>query len=93
MKIVANYHEWKQAVNAEYQKLSDMYEYLNEKGLERYKVFAMLENLAAFCETAEDLLKWIDSKEGFNKYDIASIESGYAANPISRLRKIAANAQ
>ena len=77
---VKNYTEWKQAVSAEHRKLSEVSQYLNEKGMERYLAFAALENLSAFCDTAEELLTWIDSKAGPTKCDTASA--------ISALRRI-----
>lgn len=69
-------------------KLVEVNYYLNDNGKERMRVFSVLENLAAFCETPEELLAWIESREGFDKYDIASIESGHATLAIKSLRNI-----
>lgn len=87
--MVNNYEEWKRAVNTEHHKLSEVSHYLNENGTERYRVFATLLNLSSFCETADELLAWIESKEGFDRFDIACLKSGHASLPIWSLRKIA----
>lgn len=86
---VQNYDEWKQAVNTERNKLSEVRHYLNENGTERYRVFVTLANLSDFCGSASELLAWIESKEGFTKYDISYLESGHASLPLRSLRKIA----
>lgn len=83
-----NYVEWKQAVNAEYAKLTEVSYYLNEKGRERLNAFRTLDNLADFCATPDELLAWIDSKEELDRYDIANLESGHAHHAINALRRI-----
>lgn len=50
--------------------------------------FATLGNLADFCATPEELLTWIESKEGLDKYDVAHLESGHVMSAISALRRI-----
>lgn len=83
------YEEWYQAVNAEHRKLSEMSHYLNEKGVERMRAFGILGNLADFCATPQELVAWIDGKEGLDKYDVANLESGHIMPAISALRRIA----
>lgn len=85
---VKNYEEWVQAVNAEHRKLSELSYYLNEGGRSRMDAFATLGNLADFCATPEELLTWIESKEGLDKYDVAHLESGHVMSAISALRRI-----
>lgn len=87
--MVTNYTEWKAAVTAEHKKLFDVSHYLNDNGEERKRVFSTLTSLADFCETPEELLAWIKSRDGFDKYDMAAIESGHATLAIKALRKIA----
>ena len=95
---VKNYEEWYQAVNAEHRKLSEMSHYLNEKGVERMQAFGTLGNLEAFgtlgnladfCATPQELVAWIDSKEGLDKCDVANLESAHIMPAISTLRRIA----
>ena len=86
--MVTSYDEWKAAVTTEHMKLVEVNYYLNDNGKERMRVFSVLENPAAFCETPEELLAWIESREGFDKYDIAAIESGHATLAIKSLRNI-----
>lgn len=86
---VKTYEEWLQAVNAEHRKLSEISCYLNEKGVERMRAFGTLGNLADFCATPQELVAWIDGKEGLDKYDVASLESGHIMSAISILRRIA----
>lgn len=86
---VKNYEEWYQAVNAEHRKLSEMSHYLNEKGGERMQAFGTLGNLADFCATPQELVAWIDSKEGLDKCDVANLESAHIMPAISTLRRIA----
>lgn len=86
---VKNYEEWVQAVNTEHRKLSEISHYLNEKGVERMRAFGTLGNLADFCATPHELVAWIDSKEGLDKYDVASLDSSHIMSAISALRRIA----
>ena len=86
---VKNYEEWLQAVNAEHRKLSEMSYYLNDKGVERMRAFGTLGNLADFCATPQELVAWIDGKEGLDRYDVVSLESIHISSAISALRRIA----
>ena len=90
---VTNYAEWKAAVAAEHKKLFEVSHYLNENGEERKRVFSTLTSLADFCETPEELLAWIESRDGFDKYDVSAVESAYATLAIKSLRKIAKKAE
>ena len=86
--MITSYDDWKAAVDTEHRKLYEVSHYLNDNGKERMRVFSVLENLAAFCETPEELLAWIESREGFDKYDVAALESGHATIAIKSLRNI-----
>lgn len=88
LKKVTNYVEWKAAVTAEHKKLAEVSFYLNDNGKERMRVFNILENLSQFCETPEELLAWIESRDGFDKYDVFALESSHATLTIKSLRKI-----
>lgn len=46
-------------------------------------------NLADFCATPQELVAWIDGKEGLDKYDVANLESGHIMPAISALHRIA----
>ena len=87
---IATFDAWTEMVRAEYQKLYDIAEYLNEKGLARYYAYCNLYDLASFCTSAAELVEWIDSKEGMsaNQIEALSLE-GPAARPIGKLRRIA----
>lgn len=91
--MVTNYAEWKAAVTAEHKKLAEVSYYLNDNGKERMRVFSILANLAQFCETPEELLAWIESRDGFDKYDVSAVESAYATLAIKSLRKISKKAE
>ena len=84
---VKNYEEWLQAINAEHRRLSEISYYLNEKGVERMRAFGTLGNLADFCATPQELLAWIDGKEGLDKFDVTNLESGHIMLAISALRR------
>ena len=86
--MVTSYAEWKQSVSKEKAKLSDVSEYLNDSGKERVRVFDTLGNLADFCATPEELLKWIESKEELGAEEIAHLESKYASAALNALRRI-----
>lgn len=86
---VTNYAEWKAAVASEHKKLFEVSHYLNENGEERKRVFSTLTSLADFCETPEELLAWIENKDGLDKYDVAAVESDHARLAIKALRNIA----
>ena len=86
--MVTNYAEWKVAVTAEHMKLAKVSYYLNDNGRERMRVFSLLGNLATFCETPEELLAWIESRDGFDKYDVSAVESCHARLAIKSLRNI-----
>lgn len=90
--MVTNYAEWKAAVAAEHKKLFEVSHYLNENGEERKRVFSTLTSLADFCETPEELLSWIESREGFHKCDVMAVESAHAILAIKALRRIAKKA-
>lgn len=89
--MVTNYIEWKAAVAAEHKKLAEVSYYLNDNGKERMRVFSILANLSQFCETPEELLAWIESRDGFDKYDVSAVESCHATLAIKSLRKIVKN--
>ena len=86
---VKNYEEFLLTVNAEHRKLSEMSYYLNEKGVERMRAYGTLGNLADFCVTPQELVAWIDGKEGLDKYDVANLESGHIMSALSALHRIA----
>ena len=88
MMKITTYTEWKQAVNAEYKKLREVHDYLNEKGKKRYLAFATLDNLTYFLETAEEMLDQIERKEGLNRYEMEALEGFDAALPIKALRRL-----
>ena len=87
---ITTFEAWTEAVRAEYRKLYDVHQYLNEKGLARYYAFVNLYDLACFCTSATELIEWIDSKEGLEDYQIKALTlEGPAARPIGKLRRIA----
>ena len=86
---VKNFEEWVQTVNTEHRNLSEISCYLNEKGIERMRSFETLSNLADFCATPQELVAWIDGKEGLDKDDVANLESSHIMLAISALRRIA----
>lgn len=87
---VKNYEEWLQAINAEHRRLSEISYYLNEKGVERMRAFGTLGNLADFCATPQELLAWIDGKEGLDKFDVTNLESGHICSSRSSASSTAA---
>ncbi|MCI7157977.1 MAG: hypothetical protein MR999_00915 [Flintibacter sp.] len=89
--MVANYAEWKSAVTAEHKKLVDVDLFLNDDGKERMRVFDILGTLASLSVTPEELLAWIESKEDFDKSEVAAVESDHARLAIKALRKIVKN--
>ena len=86
--MVKNFKEWKEAVNKEYEKLRSAEDYLNERGKERKLVYATLVNLANFCESAKELVNWID-KEEMMREDVEALASPYSRAPMRMLRKLA----
>lgn len=89
MKFVENYTEWKAAVQAILKQLRAVEPYLNDAGKERKDVMATLLDLANFCDTAAELMAWIESREGMDQYDNKRLSSHHAQSPIRRLKKIA----
>ena len=87
--MVTNYAEWKAAVAAEHKKLVDVDLFLNDDGKERMRVFDILGTLASLSTTPEELLAWIESKEDFDKSEVAAVESDHARLAIKALRNIA----
>ena len=53
------------------------------------RAFGTLGNLADFCATPQELLAWIDGKEGLDKSDVANLESSHIMLAVSALRRIA----
>ena len=88
-EMVTNYAEWKAAVAAEHKKLVDVDLFLNDDGKERMRVFDILGTLASLSTTPEELLAWIESKEDFDKSEVAAVESDHARLAIKALRNIA----
>ncbi len=88
MKIVANYEEWKSAVQAEVDKLRAVRPYLNKSGEDRLNVMIELLSLSDFCDTAAELVEWIKTREGLNRYENEHLNSAHAQTPIHRLQKI-----
>lgn len=90
---VSNYSEWKSAVTAEHKKLVEVSYYLNDDGKERMRVFDILGTLASLSVTPEELLAWIESKEDFDKSEVAAVESDHARLAIKALRNIVKKAE
>lgn len=86
---VNTYEEWKQAVNAEYEKLQAVRYYLNEKGEERLRAFGTIRSLSDYCEAPQELLAWIESKDGMDRHDAESVNSSQIFLAINALRRIA----
>lgn len=87
---ITTFEAWTEAVRAEYLKLADVHQYLNEAGLARYYAYANLYDLANFCTSAAELVEWIDSKEGLDAHQIEALSmEGPAARPVAKLRRIA----
>lgn len=91
--VVSNYSEWKSAVTAEHKKLVEVSYYLNDDGKERMRVFDILGTLASLSVTPEELLAWIESKEDFDKSEVAAVESDHARLAIKALRNIVKKAE
>lgn len=89
MKLVENYAEWKDAVQAVLDQLRAVEPYLNDAGKERKDVMITLLDFANYCDTAAELLEWIKSREGMDKYDDQRLSSCHARLPIRRLEWIA----
>lgn len=89
MKTVENYTEWKEAVQTDLSQLRAVEFYLNDAGKERKFVMITLLNLADFCDTATELLEWIESRKDMDWYENMLLSSYHAKSPIRRLRKIA----
>lgn len=87
MKI-KSFDDWKSSVAAERRKLNEVRYYLNAQGSERLRVFSVLENLSDFCDTAGEMVAWIDSRERLDRWDIKAIESDHARPAIAALRRI-----
>lgn len=90
MKIVQNYADWKAAVQEILSQLHAVEFYLNDAGKVRKNVMITLLNLANFCDTAAELVEWIESREGMDRHENELLSSNHAQSPIRRLRLIAA---
>ena len=89
MNPVENYSEWKAAVQTVLGQLRAVEPYLNDAGRERKDAMATLLSFADFCDTAEELLAWLESGKDMDQYDKQRLRSFHAQSPIRRLRKIA----
>ena len=81
-----SYADWCKAVKAEYDKLDACRFYLNADGEERRRAYFQLWDMSNYCTGPEELLAWIDDKEGLNKQDIEALNSAFAIRPINFLR-------
>ena len=90
--MVQNYAEWKEAVEKEYSRLSDVIDYLNDSGMERLRVFKTLSEMAEFNQTAAELLNDIRTSEKEEVDVKMMVESFHAGRVIKTLEKIAENA-
>ena len=88
MKVVT-YADWKQAVAEQCAKLRGVLPYLNSDGKERFDAFYTLEQFAFVCDSAQELVDWIDDKEAMTSADIASLASKHVTGAIKKLRAIA----
>lgn len=86
--MVKSFEEWKESCSKEHGKLADVSVYLNSDGNERLLVYGVMLNLACYCETAEELIKWIHKKENLEKEELKLLESPHARAPIASLRRI-----
>ena len=89
--MAQNYAEWKEAVEKEYSRLSDVIDYLNDSGMERLRVFKTLSEMAEFNQTAADLLNDIRASEKEEEDVQKMMESFHAGQAIKRLQMIAKN--
>jgi len=88
METSENFAEWKEAVQANLNQLQAVAPYLNDSGKERKEVMTTLVNLACFCNTAGELLQWIECREDMDRQDIQRLSSYHAQSPIRCLRRI-----
>lgn len=86
MSEIKNYADWQAAVEAECDKLRAVDRYLNEAGKERKDVMATLLDLADYCDTAAELLAWIESRKDMSRYYIQWLDSHHARVAIRKLR-------
>lgn len=86
---ITTFEQWKEICHKEYTQLYNVFAYLNDKGQERYYAFGNLYDLANFCESASELVEWIDSKEGLDEYQVKRLDDDQAARAIAKLRRIA----
>lgn len=90
VNMVQNYAEWKEAVEKEYSRLSDVIDYLNYSGMERLRVFRTLSEMAEFNQSAADLLE--DIRTSAKRVDVKKMmESFHAGRALKTLEKIAEN--
>lgn len=87
--MVQNYVEWKEAVEKEYSRLSDVINYLNDSGMERLRVFKTLSEMAEFNKTAAELLNDIRTSEKEEVDVKRAAESFHAGRAIKTLEKLA----
>ena len=86
--MVQSFEEWKKACENEHFRLSEMSYYLNQNGQERMLAFGLLLNLTGYCDSADELLDWIESKEGLEREDIRLLETDHANHLIHSLRRL-----
>lgn len=91
--MVRAYDEWKDAVRAEFYKLSNVSHYLNEAGKTRLEAFSFLYDLTCFCDTPGELVEYFERLDGFSADDIKKAKSQEIAPALRVLRLIAASTQ
>ena len=89
MAKIKNFTDWKAAVRAEYDRLDAVMEWLSNEGEQRRLTYYYLWENATYCESASDMLEWLKTQEGMNRYEKAALESHFAETPLARLRDIA----
>jgi len=67
--------------------------YLNDAGKEHKDVLVTLLSYVNYCDTATELLEWIKSRKGMDKYDNQRLSSHHAQPYIRRLCRIAETAE
>lgn len=89
MISISTYDEWRSAIDREISRFICVgHHYLNDKGKQRLETLMLLDELAEFCDTPEELANWIEDGGGLNETDREYLRNGIAVRQLEILRSL-----
>jgi hypothetical protein len=86
---IETFDAWTSTLREGWNRLDSVLFYLNENGKERYRAYRTLLDLAAFCNSAVEMLEMLEKKDDMSLGDRELLESSQLVLPLRKLHRLA----